>query len=136
MAIFSPYLDLLKPDYNILNKAGSLYGFKHTEESKIFEHLKRINSSAEHQAKRLAALKISNSSIEHQELLKRLHLSRIGCARPEGSGIPSVQVEVFDSLNDKTTAYLSISEAARAIGANKSSISSAFKRLREGESTI
>jgi group I intron endonuclease len=29
------YLDLLKPKYNILTKAGSMAGFKHSEESKI-----------------------------------------------------------------------------------------------------
>ena len=27
------YLDLLKPEYNILNQAGSLLGFKHSEET-------------------------------------------------------------------------------------------------------
>jgi group I intron endonuclease len=29
------YLDLLKPEYNILKKAGSALGFKHSEEAKI-----------------------------------------------------------------------------------------------------
>ena len=27
------YLDLIKPEYNILNQAGSLLGFKHSEET-------------------------------------------------------------------------------------------------------
>lgn len=29
------YIDLLKPDYNILQVAGSSLGYKHTEESKV-----------------------------------------------------------------------------------------------------
>lgn len=39
-----------------------------------------------------------------------------GRERPEGSGIPSVSIKVFDTLTDKITVYSSISEAARAIG--------------------
>lgn len=39
------YLDLLKPEYNILKTAGSSLGFKHSEESlaKLRNHLQRLN---------------------------------------------------------------------------------------------
>jgi group I intron endonuclease len=37
------YLDLLKPEYNILPTAGSSFGFRHSEESK-----KKISSSFSH----------------------------------------------------------------------------------------
>jgi group I intron endonuclease len=52
------YLDLLKPEYNILSKAGSTLGFKHSEETKakmriksprnlviIRNHIKNLNST-------------------------------------------------------------------------------------------
>lgn len=52
------YLDLLKPEYNILSKAGSTLGFKHSEETKakmrikspenlviIRNHIKKLNST-------------------------------------------------------------------------------------------
>jgi group I intron endonuclease len=67
------YLDLLKPEYNILKNAGSLLGFKHSEESKIWEHLKRLNADSEYKAKQQEQLKRLNSSKEQQEHLKRLH---------------------------------------------------------------
>lgn len=53
------YLDLLKPEYNILQKAGSTLGFKHSEEIKsnmrvkspknliiIRNHIKNLNSTS------------------------------------------------------------------------------------------
>lgn len=39
-----------------------------------------------------------------------------GRSRPEKAGKLSVSLEVFDSLNNETTVYPSVSEAARAIG--------------------
>lgn len=95
------YIDLLKPEYNILQKAGSSLGLKHSEETiqkmkdrtrtedekiKHLERLKIMNSSVKHRKH----LKRLNSSNEHQEHLKRLHRSLKGRAKPEGSGVPSV----------------------------------------------
>jgi group I intron endonuclease len=46
------YIDLLKPEYNILKVAGSSWGYKHTEGSRSFmrgtkspEHLEKIISN-------------------------------------------------------------------------------------------
>ena len=189
------YLDLLTPEYNILKVAGSSLGRKHSYEAKAKmrvitserleqlkrlhesaehkEHLKRLNSSLEEQAKRLAALKVYNSSKEARDHLKRhlkhLHSNtEIQAKRLEGlkrihknpeyqakrleqlknlhsstehkehlkrlNSIQSHQVSVLDSQNNETTIYPSISEAARAIGVNQSSISNAFKR--RGDSTV
>lgn len=40
------YIDLFKPEYNILSNANSSYGYKHSEESlfKIRAHLKKLNN--------------------------------------------------------------------------------------------
>jgi hypothetical protein len=67
--------------------------------------------------------------------LNRLRLSFKGRARPEGSGKPSVPIEVLDHETGIQTIYPSISEAARAIGITQSGISMAFKQ-KPGESSI
>lgn len=97
------YLNLLNPEYNILKKAGSLLGFKHSEETIVqmsavargrkhlpetiakmknpkfkaerLAHLNHFNANAEFEIKRLERLKIYNSSPEHLEHLNRLHSS-------------------------------------------------------------
>lgn len=125
------YLDLLKPEYNILTKAGSLLGHQHSEETKFKISLQWTE---DRKAKFLEYLNLHNSSKEQEEHLKRLHLSRKGCPRPEGAGVPSVPIEVLDTKNNETTIYISICEAARAIGVSQAAISKAFKK--QGESTI
>lgn len=79
-------------------------------------------------------LKIHNSSPEQIERLKQHNLSNKGRPRPERAGVPRVPIEVFDTENNETTVYSSISEAACAIGVTIASISIAFKR--KGVSTI
>ena len=41
------YIDLIKPEYNILSKANSSFGYKHSEKSliKLREHLLKLNKS-------------------------------------------------------------------------------------------
>jgi group I intron endonuclease len=146
------YFDLLNPEYNILKTAGSSLGFKHSADSKIFlhlkrlnanlgyrakrlEHLKRLHADTEYKAKRLKHLKRLHSSQEHKEQIKRLGENNKGRPRTEGSGKPSVPLEVVDLETGIKTIYPSISEAAGAIGITHSSISMVFKR-KPGESTI
>ena len=56
------YIDLLKPEYNILQTAGSSLGFKYSEDTKAKmkvrslkqkEQLKNLHANPEYQAKRL-----------------------------------------------------------------------------------
>jgi Fic family protein len=55
----------------------------------------------------------------HKEHLKRIH------------SLNSHQVEVFDSLTNETTVYASNTEAAKAIGCDKSTITKAIKYQKE-----
>jgi NUMOD1 domain len=100
--------------------------------------------TVEHKAKRLEQLKIYLSSAEHKKQLKRLHsseehkehlrrlaLSFKGRARPEGAGVSSIQIEVFDTLNNETTVYTSLSEAARTIGCVEGTLRKALKVFKE-----
>jgi group I intron endonuclease len=129
------YLDIYQPQYNILRKAGSLLGFKHSSET--IAKFKVRSLTLEQKAKQLEKLKIYNSSQEHKDLLKRLAIKNKGRARPEGAGVPGVALEVFDTWDNKTSVYPSISECARALGMDISSIRKAFKRSSAcGETSI
>ena len=128
MAIFSPYLDQLNPEYNILKLAGSSLGFKYSEETKAKmkvrsleqqEQLKNLQLNPEYRAKNLEHLKRLHSSPEHLEHLNRIH------------SIQSHQVSVLDTLTDQVTVYPSISAAARAIGCVDGTIRSTLKVLKE-----
>lgn len=126
------YLDLFKPEYNILKTAGSPFGFKHSDETKEKMREKALTPE------RLERLKMHNSNPESKAHLKRIHADlEIQAKRLKGiNSILSHQVSVLDTHTNQTTVYLSIREAAKAIGMAKSSINQAFKRLPEGESTI
>ena len=58
------YINLLNPKYNILKIAGSLFGFKHSEETiaKFKAIRKGRTLSAKHKTNLLKALKIHNAS--------------------------------------------------------------------------
>jgi group I intron endonuclease len=82
------YLDLLNPKYNILKKAGSLLGFKHSLETlakmknrkltevhkaKLLKHLKYLHGNIKLQLKRLENSKIYLHSTKNLEHLKQLN---------------------------------------------------------------
>jgi len=96
------YLDLLKPEYNILLTAGSPLGFKHTEESK----------------NRMSVAKMGNKNATGGK----------GRKRAEGAGSPNVPIEVFDQNTGIKTIYPSMSAAAKALDVPSGSIRMYFSR--------
>ena len=104
------FINLLKPEYNILQIAGSLLGFKHSE--KTLNQLRGRNLSEEHVAKLSAANKGKNNPMFGRTGENH---PKFGKARPAGAGSPSQQIEVTDLEEKTTTTYNSISEAARAL---------------------
>jgi NUMOD1 domain len=87
------YIDLFKPEYNILKKASSPLGYKHSE---------------------VAIRKISASLIGNKRSLGR--------NKPIGSGKSAILLKVFNIETEETKIYPSISEAAKALGVNVGSI--------------
>jgi hypothetical protein len=81
------YLSSLEHQYNILEKAGSLLGHKHSDETK------QIMS----------------------ETKKGENNPMYGKPKPKGAGKPSQKIEVTDIKNNTTTCYDSKSAAARAL---------------------
>jgi hypothetical protein len=91
------FLSSLPHEYNILEKAGSSLGRKHSDKtrSKISDTAKKSENSGRFQ-------KGENHPMH-------------GKPRPAGSGKPSQKIEVTDSQENTTTSYNSMVEAARAL---------------------
>jgi len=90
------YIDLLKPEYNILPTAGSPLGYIHTEEAKSKMRGPRILTT-----ERLTKI--------------RENISKINAKR-------ALPVEVFDTENGGKVEYESIRLAARELNSNDSTI--------------
>ena len=115
------YLDLFKPEYNILRIAGSSAGYKHSEETKLAISLKNKGKnhplfgkkhSEEYKAKMSEALKGENHPMFGKTGEK--HHS-------------SLKIVVSDLELNTTTTFGSICEAARALNISQSRISMYFK---------
>jgi hypothetical protein len=105
------YIDLLNPEYNILKIAGSMLGFRQSEESR---------------AKMSAAAK----KIDHPGRFKTGENNPMfGKARSAGAGKPSQAIEVTDiSKGNTKTTFGSIHEAAAALNLSIQAISQYFIR--------
>lgn len=119
------FIDLIRPEYNILTTAGSSLGHLHTEEAK---EKMALAWSAERRAKHLEHLNRINSTLEQKEHMQKLYTKKIGGPRSEGSGRPSISIEVIDQITQEKFVYPSIAEAAAATGCTKQGISVAFNR--------
>jgi hypothetical protein len=96
------YLDLLKPEYNILLTAVSPFGRKHTEEAKT----------------RMSLVKMGNKNATGGK----------GRKRAEGAGSPNTPIEVFDQETGLKTVYPSMNAVGKALGVPAGSIRMYFFR--------
>ena len=97
------YLDKLKPEYNIVEKAGSIIGYKHTEET----------------------LRKMRNFIYSDEILAKKKLSTKNAIPLAARSIPIL----VKNINTKEiNEYKSITETAKVIGVTKSAVSQAVKR--------
>lgn len=114
------YIDLLNPEYNILKKAGSLLGFQHREETLAFMSISKLGSKNPMFGRLGMAHPMFGKTEDKNPMF--------GKPRPEGSGSPSVQIEVIDIINNTTTLYSSISAAADSLDISQARISMYFSR--------
>lgn len=100
------YINLLNPEYNILQNAGSSLGYKHTEESWAkFRNRKHSEESLVKIRKHMA----KHNSSEEQRTKARERMLKLN----EKKGI---SVEVFDLVTNETETYDSMLKASEAIG--------------------
>jgi group I intron endonuclease len=115
------YIDILKPEYNILKTAGSSLGYTHTEET--LAKFKARSFTPEQKANNLEHLKIHNSSPEQREKSRERLL--------EYNKSKGQVVEVLDTISNETTLYSTILQAAEAIGCVHGTILLADKAFKE-----
>jgi group I intron endonuclease len=139
------YLDLLKPDYNILKIAGSSLGYKHSENTlaklrgrKLSEEIRakmRGAKSPEHLVKlrehaaKLAASRIGRKlSEEHkQKISVSTRAARLGTKHKDETRLKigvtlGIVIEVTDLEVGETVEYFSMREAARKLNTNLATI--------------
>jgi group I intron endonuclease len=109
------YLDSFKPEYNILQTAGSLLGYKHTDEAKgkIIAFLTGGKASEATKAKqREAKLGLARSEATRAKLKEHLtYLNKTVHAKKKG-----MKVIITDLETNVTTEYDSVRKAAEGIG--------------------
>lgn len=96
------YIDTLSPPYNVLKKAGSLLGFKHSALTR--KRLREINLGKTHSEKTLKKMITTRNSDEYRA--------------KKGQS-----VEVLDLLTNKTMLFTSQTDAAKFFGVHTKAIS-------------
>jgi hypothetical protein len=97
------YLDNLKPQYNIVEIAGSTLGYKHTEES----------------------LEKMRNFVLSDEVLARKRL-----ATTNATASRRISIIVEDIETNEKSEYVSLTEAGKALGVSKAAVSQAFLNNR------
>ena len=93
------YIDLLKPEYNIAEIAGSTLGYKHTSES-------------------LAKMR---NYVFSDEVRKRKALATVNATASR-----RISIIVENIKTSKKSEYISLTEASKALGVSKAAISQAL----------
>jgi group I intron endonuclease len=116
-------LDFFKPEYNILAKAGSVMGLKHSEKTRQkmreADHSGRFKKGHQHTEE--TKTKISEAQIGRKHTEETLAKLR-GRDRPAGAGKPGQKIEVLDKETNLTTTFDSFSAAATALGIRQEAI--------------
>jgi group I intron endonuclease len=93
------YMDLLKPDYNILSVAGSSLGFKHTQETLLKFKDRKLSPEA------LANLKKAKAGVAPSSITKAKQLLATGH-----------QISILDTRDESEQIFDSIRLASKALG--------------------
>ncbi len=121
------FLDLLKPEYNILNKAGSLLGFKHkTETLEFFKNERKVSDSTRENLSKAASGRILSPELrkklsERREGIKLSSITRVKFSKA-AIALRGVTVSVKDLETSVTTEYASLTEAAIALDVSRTAV--------------
>ena len=117
------YLDICKPEYNLLKVAGSSLGYVHTENTIAKMRDSRFNWTEEQKTKVLDHLKIHNSSADQIEKSRQRLI--------EYNKSKGVSIEILDTKTNEVSTYSSIRQAAETIGCVHRTILLAERSLKE-----
>lgn len=118
------YLDLCKPEYNILKVAGSNLGYIHSENTLAKMKESRLNWTEEQKAKIIDHLKNHNSSDDQREKSRQ---RMIDLNKSKG-----VSIDILDTTTNELSSYSSIRQAAEAVGCVHRTILLAERSKNEG----
>lgn len=122
------YLDLCKPEYNILKVADSSLGYIHTEETLVKLSNSRLNWTEEQKVKLINHLKTHNSSVDQIEKSRQRLI--------EYNKSKGVSIEILDTKTDEVLSYSSIRQAGEALGCVHGTILLAERKQKEGISKL
>lgn len=125
------YMDLLKPEYNMLKKAGSSLGFKHSEETlKFLREERKVSENT----RRNLSLAASKRILSKQEKNK-LSVSRLGKKMPlstrtkisdSASELWGITVELKDTKSNTKEQFPSLTKAAERTGVSRTAVKKAL----------
>lgn len=121
------YFNLLKPEYNILQVAGSSLGFKHSEDTlKYFKDNRKLSPQAKHKLSLAASNRIFTELEKNKlsEVRKGIKLSDLTKNKISSSitSLVGVPVSVRDTETGVQKNYASLTEAAINIGISRTAI--------------
>lgn len=120
------YLDLLNPEYNILKKAGSLAGFKHSKETlEKFKNRKVDDITKENLSK--AAL----GRVLTEEEKNKISLSRLGKSlsletrtkiSEKMSKLIGISIVIKNVITNEEIEYNTLTEGAKSLGVSRTAV--------------
>jgi group I intron endonuclease len=120
------YIDLLKPEYNILSTAGSSFGYKHTEETldkfklRVFSDEARANLAASATGRVLSEeTKAKISAARSGIKLSAETRAKLSAAT---AAIQGVAVEVTNIKTGETEQFTTMTDAAASLGVSRTTI--------------
>lgn len=124
------YLDLLKPEYNILKKAGSSLGYKHKEETLQFFRKERILSEEARKNLSLAATgRILSKEVKDKISSKRKGMKMTDITRLKLSeSAAGIKVNVININTNEKLEFKNLTTAAKYIGVSRTAVSKALKK--------
>lgn len=117
------YLDHCKPEYNLLNVAGSSLGYIHSENTLAKMRESRLNWTEEQKSKILGHLKIHNASEDQKEKSRQRMIKYNESKR--------VPIEILDTKTNEVSLYSSVRQAAEALGCVHGTILLAERNLKK-----
>jgi len=124
------YLDLLKPEYNILEQAGSSLGFKHNEKTLVFfKNNRKVSEETKKNLSLVARGRILTEMDKNKISSSRKNIklsddtrAKISAATTALKGIP---VTVKNLVTLEVIEYKNITKAAKAIGVTRTAVKKA-----------
>lgn len=125
------YFDLLKPEYNILETAGSSLGFKHSEKTlEFFNNNRKVSEATRNNLSLAATGRVLTESERNKISIARkgIKLSVETRAKISASTIALIglSVTVKDVNSGTVSEYASITYAAKAIGVSRPAVKKAL----------